>query len=439
MVRLVVKNSSNGIANPADSFIVRRELGKGAQGTVYEVLLESGNSYAFKAYPEPETRQAFDISCRIKTLIDMGAPDSAFVWPLDWIDAVTETDAAAVSGYLMPLIDKSYHHLVALLSDEIDISLRDTLAIASRLTEAFDKLHLNGLCYRDISLGNIYLNNSRDILIGDIDNIEYDGSSKSGVLGTQSFMAPEIVRGEQPPSIYTDLYSLSVVLFYLFYRGHPLEGRREAEYTVLDDKAKDDLYGHNPLYIYNADDDRNRPINGIHSSVITYYGIMPACINSAFYKAFTTGLANSSARLVAADWNHIFVQANKALVECCRCGAENFHTSSYSSLTNLSCWNCGCCVQAPHSTPIEIQIDKIWPTILAELKSCLSRYTYDRQILTLRAEITRKKADSQSSHINLRIITQGHFQRTQIQEIYAPLIKNIVKKEFGAAVDIEIA
>jgi serine/threonine protein kinase len=38
-------------------------------------------------------------------------------------------------------------------------------------------------------------------------------------------MAPEIVRGEAKPSNLTDLYSLGVLLFYLFHLGHPCRAK----------------------------------------------------------------------------------------------------------------------------------------------------------------------------------------------------------------------
>ena len=41
-------------------------------------------------------------------------------------------------------------------------------------------------------------------------------------------MAPEIVRGQAKASTETDLFSLAVLLFYMLFMHHPLEGAREA-------------------------------------------------------------------------------------------------------------------------------------------------------------------------------------------------------------------
>ena len=67
-----------------------------------------------------------------------------------------------------------------------------------------------------------------DVLICDNDNVSANGIDNSSVYGTPRFMAPEIVMGQAKPSRNTDLYSLAVLLFYMFMMGHPLEGKLEA-------------------------------------------------------------------------------------------------------------------------------------------------------------------------------------------------------------------
>jgi serine/threonine protein kinase len=58
-------------------------------------------------------------------------------------------------------------------------------------------------------------------------------ASALGIRGTDRFMAPEIVRGEALPSVKTDPYSLSVLLFYLLMVHHPLAGRRPITAGIL--------------------------------------------------------------------------------------------------------------------------------------------------------------------------------------------------------------
>jgi hypothetical protein len=108
---------------------------------------------------------------------------------------------------------------------------RAMITIGRHLVEAFEALHATGLCYRDVSFGNMWVDPERgDVAIIDNDNVGVDGGGVF-VWGTLRFMAPEVVRRDAFPSSVTDLYSLAVFLFYLFVHGHPLEGVR-TEATV---------------------------------------------------------------------------------------------------------------------------------------------------------------------------------------------------------------
>ncbi len=102
------------------------------------------------------------------------------------------------------------------------------------LADGYFQLHVGGMCYRDISFGNVFLEpGNGEVLICDNDNVAVDGDTNSGVLGTLRFMAPEIVRGQALSDRKTDLFSLSVLLFYMFMFHHPLEGKTRSRYSCL--------------------------------------------------------------------------------------------------------------------------------------------------------------------------------------------------------------
>ena len=73
------------------------------------------------------------------------------------------------------------------------------------------------------------------------------------------------------PSAQTDLYSLAVLLFYILLVSHPLEGAREASIKCFDRPAMDKLYGTEPLFIYDPQDDSNRPVPQYHDNAIAFY------------------------------------------------------------------------------------------------------------------------------------------------------------------------
>lgn len=151
----------------------------------------------------------------------------------------------------------------------------------------YQKLHTMGYSYRDISFGNMFFDpDTGDVLICDNDNVSANGIDNSSVYGTPRFMAPEIVMGQAKPSRNTDLYSLAVLLFYMFMMGHPLEGKLEAEIKCMDIHAMNKLYGKNPIFIYDPNDKSNRPVKGYQDNVIIYWELYPQVIRDLFIKSF---------------------------------------------------------------------------------------------------------------------------------------------------------
>lgn len=86
-------------------------------------------------------------------------------------------------------------------------------------------------------------------MICDNDNVAPEGVT-SGILGKARYMAPEVVTGKTMPNKYTDRYSLSVVLFLLFYANHPLEGARVLACPCMTETYEKKFYGSEPIFIY---------------------------------------------------------------------------------------------------------------------------------------------------------------------------------------------
>src|SRR5581483_632859 len=161
-------------------------------------------------------------------LVKQGPPNDRFLWPIE----LAETGEPATVpgfGYVMPLREARYRGIIDLMKRRVEPSFRALATAGLELAHSYLQLHARGLCYRDISFGNVFFDpESGEVLICDNDNVAVDGQASAGVLGTPRFMAPEVVRGEALPSTQTDLFSLAVLLFYLFMVHHPLEGAREA-------------------------------------------------------------------------------------------------------------------------------------------------------------------------------------------------------------------
>lgn len=318
-------------------------IGAGGQGEVYRVFVDGlggARSHALKWYfPEWSTQQQWEA---LQELVRQDPPNDRFLWPLD----VATSDRQESFGYLMELRPDRFQGIVELMNESVAPTFRSLARSGFQLADGFLRLHALGLCYRDISFGNVFFDpDAGDVLICDNDNVGIDGQAIVGVQGTPGFMAPEIVRGEAVPTRATDLYSLSVLLFYMFMISHPLIGRRELEYPILDAEAMYRLYGAEPLFIFDPSDRANEPIAGLHTNALAYWPIYPRFLTELFVHAFTDGLRDPGNRVQTAEWRRAMLRLAAAVVLCDQCRIELFWDDA--STVAPTCWKCGASVRLP--------------------------------------------------------------------------------------------
>jgi DNA-binding helix-hairpin-helix protein with protein kinase domain len=328
---------------------IQEFLGSGGQGEVYRVEINNQNmaiKWYFTHMATPQQRSALEM------LIKRDAPNDKFLWPLELVSAPTVQGY----GYLMQLRDPHYKNIVDLMKRRIEPNFRTLVKTCSYLADSFFQLHASGLCYRDISFGNVFFEPNRgDILICDNDNVAIDGQSFTGILGTPRFMAPEIVRGEVKPSTRTDLYSLSVLLFYLLLVSHPLEGKKEASIRCFDLPAMNKIYGFEPLFIFDPYNSTNRPVKGIHDNALEFWQIYPQFIRDLFTRAFTLGIVDPEhGRVGETEWRAALTTLVDLVLYCPTCGAENFYDKDVLRTKGklAPCWSCKKDVPLPYRLKI---------------------------------------------------------------------------------------
>jgi len=314
-------------------------LGGGGQGEVYRASLD-GQKVALKWYFP--TQATTEQRAALEVLVKKGPPTDRFLWPMELCDAPDVTGF----GYVMPLRPPRYKSIVDLMKRRVEPSFRALATAGLQLADSFLDLHAMGLCYRDISFGNVFFDpGSGEVLICDNDNVAVDGQGEAGVLGTPRFMAPEIVRGEALPSSRTDLFSLSVLLFYMLMVHHPLEGRRETEIKCLDLPAMNRLYGTDPLFIFDPNDDSNRPVPGVHENALAFWPLYPQFVRDLFTEAFTDGLRDpENGRVRESEWRAAMVHLSDSIYYCANCGMEAFydiHALRAAGGGLGECWSCG--------------------------------------------------------------------------------------------------
>jgi DNA-binding helix-hairpin-helix protein with protein kinase domain len=324
--------------------VVGERIGEGGQGVVHRARL--GDAMFAVKWIRPGPGEA-EMRKSIVALVQRGRPPHpAFAWP---IDVLTSPETAGF-GYVMPLLEPRFVSLAQVLNQEIQPSFRVVTTLGRELVDAFAALHSSGLCYRDISFGNLRVDPAAcEVAIIDVDNVGIDGG-EALVKGTGPFMAPEVLRDETLPSTVTDLHSLAVLLFYLLMHGHPLLGERaDAAYGwegahLSETQVTLRNFGTHPLFVFDPSDHSNRPLP--NDPVSVWWPIYPVHCHRVFTEAFTSGLKDATlyGRVKEGMWRRTLLRLHDAVMFCPACGAAAFHDSEQKA---QRCWQCEAILPPP--------------------------------------------------------------------------------------------
>ncbi|MFN6471633.1 MAG: protein kinase domain-containing protein [Nostoc sp. SerVER01] len=320
-------------------------LGGGTQGEVYRINF-NGSPMALKWYFPQWIEQDIRQRERLEKAIEFGPPNDRFLWPVDLASAHNIPGY----GYIMPLRESRFKGIVDLMKRKVEPTFRALATAGFELANSYLQLHSRGLCYRDISFGNVFFDpKTGEVRICDNDNVDVDGIPGS-VDGTPRFMAPEIVRGDASPSTQTDLFSLAILLFYMLMVHHPLEGAKEQAIHCFDLPAMKKLYGTEPVFIFDPDDISNRPIPGEQDNALAFWPIYPKFLQELFIKAFTEGIRDpQNGRVREGEWRTAMIRLRDFIIYCPHCGSENFYDRDIlkSSGKLNPCWSCDKEIQVP--------------------------------------------------------------------------------------------
>lgn len=330
---------------------VVKEIGRGGQGIVYLVEY-NGQQYALKWYFYNKLDKPQEFRANLEHNIKDESPSKNFLWP----EYMTEGIQYDSFGYLMKLIPDEYEQFTDILNtykieksnditvtNKISVKFKSVEALinaALNIVTAFRDLHRVGKSYQDLNDGGFYINvETGDILVCDCDNIAPEGEN-FGIAGMPGYMAPEIVRGIAKPDVQTDKYSLAVVLFKLLFRGDPLEGAKVLQSVCLHEEADLKHYGKEPVFIFDPHDKSNRPVKGVHDSVVKLWKGYPDFIHDAFIKSFTEGIKNPNNRIIENEWKEILVNLRSNIISC-TCGISTFSNIFTKEDNNFVCPKCG--------------------------------------------------------------------------------------------------
>ena len=198
-----------GAGTEIGSYRIEAVLGRGGMGVVYLARdLRLDRPVALKLLtPELAAdqgfRERFERESRLAASIDHAG-----------IVPVYEAgDAGGVTYIAMRYVEGS--DLAQLLRAEAPLGPERALDLVGRLADALDAAHARGLIHRDVKPSNTLVAREGHVYLADFGLTKTSGPDPvdgGEVAGTVAYLAPEVIRGEEPTEA-SDLYALGCVLY----------------------------------------------------------------------------------------------------------------------------------------------------------------------------------------------------------------------------------
>jgi tetratricopeptide (TPR) repeat protein len=197
-------------------WVVRRFIGAGGCGEVYEVLDERTRRVVALKLNNHANADPWAVGAlrgEFATLATLRHPSLAEVYDFGFFEEAAFFTQELVRG--API-------------DEMGLTLESPIAIdlVLQLCRALAYLHARGILHRDIKPPNILVDVERQRLVLLDFGIaqSFGAAGTETVFGTPTYVSPEAIRG-QPLDARSDLYSLGVLLYRLASGAVPFSGR----------------------------------------------------------------------------------------------------------------------------------------------------------------------------------------------------------------------
>ena len=221
-------------------------------------------------------------------------------------------------------------------------TFRAFTTIGRKLVDAFAALHATGLCYRDISFGNLRVDPPRARSRSSTWTTSGSTAGSALVKGTGRFMAPEVLRDEAPrprsPTCTRSPCSCSTcsctgIRSWARARTRPTTGRasglirRPTSWCTMSGSTAVRVRPRRP----------GEPAG--RTSRLTWWPIYPQQFRRVFTQAFTMGLHEASlpGRVTESTWRRALLSLHDSVAPCPACGAAAFYDQERP---DQRCWGC---------------------------------------------------------------------------------------------------
>jgi serine/threonine protein kinase len=217
--------------NKIGRYEIRSEIGRGGMATVYKANDPNfGREVAIKVLPheflhDPLFRARFEREARIIALLehpaivpvyDFGEEDEQPYIVMRYMSGGSLADRLARGRML----------------------IAEVVKMISTLAPALDTAHRRGVVHRDLKPGNILFDQYENPFISDfgIARLSHaSGASLTGaaILGTPTYMSPELIQGNKDLDGRSDIYALGVILFQMLTGKVPYHSDTPAKLMLM--------------------------------------------------------------------------------------------------------------------------------------------------------------------------------------------------------------
>ncbi len=257
-------------------------------------------------------------------------------WPVAFCNNAQEN----IFGFISNTIPKDYKLLSDLLYERTNqFGLKNEIDICLNLATLFGKLCEKGYYISNLTEANVAFNPLNGaIFLNAFKNITNDKEIYS--VNSIKFSPPEYYHQKSKGIIPESArYILSVIMFIVFFRAHPLDGIRASSKAYL---TKDDLYSlylKYPVFMLDPEDDSNRPSEYIYSKLQEKWDSFPSFIRDLFIESFSKkAIKEPLSRPDEIKWINALVKM-RSFSFVCSCTA-------ILSLSEEGKGSCPCCKKA---------------------------------------------------------------------------------------------
>jgi DNA-binding helix-hairpin-helix protein with protein kinase domain len=293
---------------------IGRELGKGGEGSVYEVPSHSNQvAKIYHQMPDPK-KQA-------KIVFMAGSADDQLLnyaaWPQETLH---KTRNGPVIGFLMPkVVGRAPIHMLyspAHRRQDYPNAAWDFLLFSARNTAAaFSTLHGHGHVVGDVNQGNVMVGGDSKVILIDCDSFQINSHKEIHLceVGVSHFTPPELQGIPSfdgvKRSANHDNFGLALLVFHLLFGGrHPYSGVPLSSH--VGEALENDIKAYRFAY---ARDAKSRSIAPPPKSIPL--SIVPDAVMSMFEAAFTERGASGS-RPTAQQWVSALDNLRSHLKKC---------------------------------------------------------------------------------------------------------------------------